>query len=84
MTEFSMLQNGQKSTKWAKMDKNGQKSTKTENDHFYLQDWLQTSVDFFNFFPIFVNFKEISFPWILSKSTKIKENWTKLKKIEQN
>ena len=36
-----MDKNGQKSTK---MGKNGQKSTKTENDHFYLQDSLQTSV----------------------------------------
>ena len=39
MTEFSMLQNGQKSTKWVKMDKNGQKRIKmgkTENDLFLL------------------------------------------------
>ena len=52
MTEFSMLQNGQKSTKWVKMDKNGQKRIKmgkTENNRFYYTRLTANVCNFWRF-----------------------------------
>ena len=45
MIEFSMSQNGQKSTKWAKMDKNGQKWIKMDKNG---QKWTNPEMTIFN------------------------------------